>query len=378
MISSNNLYLPTLTSILTGICDPCSPCQEKKGNTAMFKEGNRECMDKLLRSSRYVLETGAAIRAEPYDKRMALWQEIKTNAERYRKGDCGTFLSDLNAHFSARFDASLLLLALTCKQNSEQFEGFDYFSAREVEAFETTEKFRYFRILSKKEIAKKIILKDEKTLTLLREYSASINQRMDEILSDPEVRDSIRSYLKKQWDENSKKVGEAISIAGVDLDWFASLPPTTREAYIPPHTIIINAGKDAVINTGQGTVVKDAVVTGSSIESAGGGTTVQDSVITKSHTQSSGRCVPGSGVKIQDSVVTSSTIKNVQEKPVEPLGEPEQQSIQPMCLLCGIIVNPGAKFCRICGAKISGVCGRCGFALPLNVKFCPQCGQKIS
>ena len=86
----------------------------------MFKEGNRECIDNLLRPSKYVLDTGWPIRNESYDKRMALWQEITTNADQYRKGDCGTFLSDLNAHFSARFDASLLLISLTCKQNGEQ------------------------------------------------------------------------------------------------------------------------------------------------------------------------------------------------------------------------------------------------------------------
>ncbi|GEM_PF-6588437 len=345
----------------------------------MFKEGNRECIDKLLRSSRFVLETGLAIRAEPYDKRIALWQEIKTNAEKYRQGECGTFLPDLNTHFTARFDASLLLLVVTCKQNKEQFEGFNYFSAGEIEAFETIDKFGYFRILSKKEIAKKISSKDEKTLALLRDYSVSMKQRMDEILNDAAIRDTVRSYLKKQWDENTKKVGDAIAIAGIDLDWFASLPKTAREADMPPKTIIINAGNDAVINTGQGTVVKDAVLTGSSIESAGGGgTTVQDSVITKSHIRSAGGDVPGCGVSILDSVVTSSTIKNVQEKPVEPPKEPEQQSIQHMCLLCGIVVKPGAKFCRNCGAKISTVCGRCGFALPPGIRFCPQCGQKIS
>jgi len=344
----------------------------------MFKEGNRECIDSLLRQSRYVLDTGAAIRNEPYDTRMALWQEISTHAGRYRKGDCGTFLKDLNAHFSALFDASLLLLALTCKQNGEQFEGFDYFSAREIEAFETIENFGYFRILSKNEIAKKIRSKDEKTLALLREYSVSMKHHMDEILGDPAVRDSIRSYLKKQWDENTKKVGEAISIAGVDLDWFASLPPAAKEADIPPRTIIINTGNDAAINLGQGNIVKDAVVTGSAIESAGGGgTTLQDSVITKSRINNEGDSV-NSGVRIHDSVITSSTIKNVKESPVETVKDPEQQSIENICLLCGITARPGAKFCRNCGAKISAVCGRCGSPLPPNIKFCPQCGQKIS
>lgn len=339
----------------------------------MFKEGNRECINKLLSSSRFVLETGVTIRSEPFDKRMALWQEIKTNAERYRKGDCGTFLRDLNAHFLARFDASLLLLALTCKQNGEQFEGLDYFSAREIEVFETIEKFSYFRILSKKEIAKKISFKDEKTLALLRDYSVTMKHLMDVIRDDPAVRDSIRSYLN----ENSKNVSEAVASAGVELDWFASLPQFTREEQKAPQTIIINTGNDAAINLGKGVIVKDAVVTGSTLESTGsGGTTVQDSVLTKSRIQSSGGDLPDSGVRIRDSVITSSTIKNVQECPVEPVKESLQQPIQYMCEFCGIAAKPGAKFCRNCGAKISAVCGRCGSTLSPNVKFCPQCGLK--
>ena len=89
----------------------------------MFKEGNPECIDTLLIPSKFVLDSGVAIRNEPYDKRQALWNEIKTNADRFRNGGCGKFLSDLAVHFSARFDASLLLLALVFQQNNEQFEG---------------------------------------------------------------------------------------------------------------------------------------------------------------------------------------------------------------------------------------------------------------
>ena len=80
----------------------------------MFKEGNRECIDILLKSSRSILETGVPIRNETFEKRQELWNEIRANAERYKKGECGTFLKDLNAVFLSHFDASLLLLALFC------------------------------------------------------------------------------------------------------------------------------------------------------------------------------------------------------------------------------------------------------------------------
>lgn len=345
----------------------------------MFKEGNRECIDNLLKPSKFVLDNGVTIKNEPYDKRVALWNEIRTNAEQYRKGECGKFLSDLNVHFIARFDASLLQLAVAFQQNGEQFEGAGFFGASEIEAYETIERFGYFRILSKSDIAKKIRLKDEKTLALLREYSVSMKPRMDDILGDATVRDSIRSYLKKQWDENTKKVGDAIASAGVDLDWFASLPSTSKETDKAPQTIIINAGNDAAINLGQGNIIKDAVLTGSTVKSSGGGgTTVKDSVVTKSTLESAGSGDSG-GIRISDSVLTSSTISNVQEIPVDPVNEPVQQ--QPplyKCLLCGTVVKPNTKFCTSCGAKITPVCAGCRAALAPNAKFCPQCGRKTS
>jgi hypothetical protein len=344
----------------------------------MFKEGNRECIDNLLKASKSVLDTGIPIRNEPYDRRQALWNEIKANAGRYKKGECGTFLSDLNAVFLARFDASLLLLALAFRQNNEQFEGSGYFSAREIEAYEAVDTFSYFRILTKNEIAKKIRSKDEKTLTLLKEYSVSMKQQMDDILGDVAVRDTIRSYLKRQWDENTKKIGDAIAGAGVDLDWFSSLPLTAKETDRASQIIYnINTGNDAAINLGQGNIVRDAVVTGSTIESAGGGSsTVKDSVITKSTIKTGGVDSVDTGVSISDSVITSSTIKNIQERPVEPVKEPVELPNQYMCLLCKTTAKPGAKFCTTCGAKISLVCGSCSSPLTLNAKFCPHCGRK--
>jgi len=346
----------------------------------VFKEGNRECIDNLLKPSRFILATGVSIRTETYDKKQALWNEIKANAERYRNGECGKFLPDLTVHFSASFDASLLILALAFKQDNEQFEGSGYFSASEIEAYEIIESFSYFKSFSKNEIAKKIRSNDEKTLAMLKEYSVSLKPQMDDILGDATIRDGIRSYLKKQWVENTKKVGEAIAIVSKeDPDWFATSSMTTQETNKAPQTIIINAGNDAAINLGQGNIIKDAVLTGSTVKSAGGeGSTVKDSVITKSTIESAGGGVPGNGIRISDSVVTSSTINNVQEKPVPPSIEPVQPPTQFKCLLCGTVVKPSTKFCTSCGAKISAVCGGCRSALLPNEKFCPQCGKKTS
>ena len=113
----------------------------------MFKEGKSECIDNLLKPSKFILDKGVTIKNDPYDKRVALWNEIRSNAELYRKGDCGKFLNDLNVHFLARFDASLLLLAVAFQQNGEPFEGSGYFGASEIEAYETIDNFSYFKIL---------------------------------------------------------------------------------------------------------------------------------------------------------------------------------------------------------------------------------------
>ena len=345
----------------------------------MFKEGNRECIDRLIKPSKHVLDTGAAIRNEPYDTRVALWKEIKTNAGHYKSGECGTFLEDLHTVFLARFDTSLLLLARAFQQNSEPFEESTYFSGREIEAYDTIERYGYFRILSKSEIAKKIRNKDEKTLSLIREYSVSMKKQMDDILADEGIRDTIRSYLKKQWNESTKKIGDAIAGAEVDLDWFSGMTPDRKEAESKaPQTIIINAGNDAAINLGAGNIVKDAVVTGSTIESTGGGsTTVKDSVITKSTIKTEGEnAAPDNGISIRDSVITSSTIKKVEEHTAEPEKAPEKEAPKPACLVCNTPAKPGAKFCTTCGAKISLLCPGCSSPLTPGAKFCPECGRK--
>ncbi|NMB78728.1 MAG: zinc ribbon domain-containing protein [Methanomicrobiales archaeon] len=367
----------------------------------MFKEGSHECISRLQAPSRNVLDTGLPIRNEPFDKRQALWNQIKANAEKYRNGECGTFLKDLHTVFLARFDASLLLLAVTFQKNGEQFEGTGYFNNREIEAFETIEQYGYFRILSKSDIAKKIRGRDEKTLTLLREYSVSGKKHMDGILSDSSVRDTIRSHLKKQWDDNNKKISEAIGSAGVDLDFFAQLPAPADER--SPQTIIINAGNDAAINLGNGTLVRDSVLTRSSVASGSGGkTSIADSVVTGSTITSEGTGAgageESSGISIRDSVVTGSTVQNVRNvqpekepdadeaglekkpeaKPDRTAGQEARPAQKPGCPACGSTLRPGAKFCTGCGAKIPAVCSGCGAPLSPDAKFCSGCGRKTA
>ena len=48
-----------------------------------------------------------------------------------------------------------------------------------------------------------------------------------------------------------------------------------------------------------------------------------------------------------------------------------------VCPSCGQAVQPGAKFCMNCGAKLAAVCPSCGQPIQPGAKFCMFCGQKL-
>lgn len=47
------------------------------------------------------------------------------------------------------------------------------------------------------------------------------------------------------------------------------------------------------------------------------------------------------------------------------------------CPVCSAQVDPNAKFCPSCGAKMKPVCPNCKKELPAGTKFCPECGTKL-
>jgi len=59
--------------------------------------------------------------------------------------------------------------------------------------------------------------------------------------------------------------------------------------------------------------------------------------------------------------------------PPPPVAETKPAEV---CPNCGAPVEPGAKFCRGCGAQMEAHCTNCGAALEPGAKFCPECGAK--
>lgn len=101
----------------------------------MFRE-RIDCVERLLKPARKVLKLGKEINYYPFEKRVALWNEIRENYESYLDGSCGTFLSDLDMHIRSQFEASLLVLALSFKINKEDFKGVEMFNDKEFELYD--------------------------------------------------------------------------------------------------------------------------------------------------------------------------------------------------------------------------------------------------
>ena len=189
----------------------------------MFQEGDINCVEKLLKPAKRVLKVGLSLKHDAFDKRIELWNQIKINHDRYLDEDCGHFLKDLDNHFRSLFDAALLVLAVSFKENGELFKAADVFSSKEIEIYEKIEEYNLFEILSVNDIKKRLIRKDDQVLALLEDYYIFMDAWVDEVLDDPAERLTLKFYLKKRWDGYKTKLNTAISSAITELDWLRPL-----------------------------------------------------------------------------------------------------------------------------------------------------------
>ena len=197
----------------------------------MFSEGDIECVEELLKPAKRVLKEGMSVKHEAFERRVELWNKIQINKDSYLDEKCGTFLKDLDQHFCSLFDGSLLVLAASFRENGELFGAANIFSDAEVKLFQNIEHYNLLEILSAYDIRRKLIQKDTKVLNLLREYYLSMDSWVDGQLEDPQLRLTLRYYLKKRWDSYkgklnqavSSSVNQAVSSSVIELDWLKSL-----------------------------------------------------------------------------------------------------------------------------------------------------------
>ena len=188
----------------------------------MLYEGDIECIEKLLKTAKRIVKKGFSIGREPFEKRVQLWNETKENFDRYEDGECGKFLEDLDMHYRSTFDIALLILDRSFKINNEDFQCREY-TDEEFEVYERIEKYNVFEIMSKNDIKKKVIVKDKNILNLFEEYYVHMDQWVEEIIENPDIRITVRYYLKKKWGSYKEKLNEAINELISELDWFRKL-----------------------------------------------------------------------------------------------------------------------------------------------------------
>jgi len=194
----------------------------------MFDEGDIACIKKLLLPAKRVLKAGPQIKYEALERRVELWNQIRMNSDRYQDGECGTFLKDLDSHFRSQFDAALVALAVSMKANGESFDAIRIFSAEELGLYERIERYNVFEILTVNDIKKKLIQRDENLLELLHDYYIEMDSWVDATLENPEIRLTLRGYLKKRWEGYKDKVNAAVAGAVTELDWLGGLIATWK------------------------------------------------------------------------------------------------------------------------------------------------------
>ncbi len=195
----------------------------------MFKEGDIECTNKLLMPAKRVLKAGPQIRYEAFERRVELWNQIRTNFDRYQDGECGTFLRDLDSHCRSQFDAALVALAVSVKANGESFDAVKIFTGEELGLYERVERYNVFELLTVNDIKKTLIRRDENLLSLLHDYYIEMDSWVDTTLENPEIRLTLRGYLKKRWGGYKGKVNAAVAEAVTELDWLGGLIATWKD-----------------------------------------------------------------------------------------------------------------------------------------------------
>lgn len=189
----------------------------------MFEEGDIKGVEKLLLPAKRVLKAGPQIKYEVFERRVELWNQIRTNSDRYQDGECGTFLQDLDSHFCSQFDAALVALAVSMKANGESFSGARIFSDEELKLYERIERYNVFEILTENDVKKRLMQRDEKVLELLHDYYIEMDTWVDTSLGNPEIRLTLRRYLKKRWDGYKGTLNRAVASAVTELDWLKGL-----------------------------------------------------------------------------------------------------------------------------------------------------------
>jgi hypothetical protein len=189
----------------------------------MTLTGDVTCAEKLLQPAKMVLKTGRHIRLDPFERRISLWNEIRTNYDRYMRDECGTFLEEVDLHMRSLFDAALVALASASIENNEDFSPVSRYSADEIEIWQKVERYNIMDIVSQDELRNRIMKRDADLLKLLEDYYLIMNRYVADTLDNPDIRITLRYYLKRRWNGYRGKMDAALSDAVTKYEWMENL-----------------------------------------------------------------------------------------------------------------------------------------------------------
>ncbi|AXI24706.1 hypothetical protein CFE53_00370 [Methanofervidicoccus sp. A16] len=191
---------------------------------SLFPEGDHRKLDELRQVVSRVLGDGYDIIYEPYEKRVELWNRVKENYERYKDGECGRFLRDIDNAVRRDFEWALAILAFSFHHNGESFPGVNRYKPKELQLVEYILRYNVFEIWTVEDILREINRANregaDEILNLLKEYYNGIGDRIEEIIKDHTVRLPLRDYAKTKWMEYKGKMDEAIFRGMREIDWF--------------------------------------------------------------------------------------------------------------------------------------------------------------
>jgi hypothetical protein len=189
----------------------------------MTPTGDIACAEKLLRPARLVLRSGRHIRKDPFERRVALWNDVRSGHDRYLREECGVFFEEVDLHMRSQFDAALIALAAAFAENREEFPACSLFTSEEIAIWQQIERFSVMEILTQDEVRNRLIRKDTDLLGLFREYYLDMNRYVAKTLDNPDIRLTLRYYLRRRWNGYRGKMDAAIADAVTKLDWMSEL-----------------------------------------------------------------------------------------------------------------------------------------------------------
>jgi hypothetical protein len=189
----------------------------------MEQNGNIECAEKLLLPARIVLKAGKQIRDDPLEYRIGLWNEIRMNQARFIREECGTFLAEVDLHMRSQYDAALVALASAFIDKQEDFPQVSRYSETEIRIWQQIERYNSMEIFSPEEIRNRILKRDTDLFALFRDYYIRMNRSVEKTIDNPDIRLTLRYYLKRRWNRYRGKMDIAIADAVTKFNWFGTM-----------------------------------------------------------------------------------------------------------------------------------------------------------